>query len=76
MTDSHSRCLYTALDSSLLTAATYSTDETLELQFRSDAVYRYFAVPPAVFQNLIAATSKETYFHRNIRNNFRYQHVV
>ena len=40
MTDSHSRCLYTALDSSLLAAAAYSTEETLELQFRSGAVYR------------------------------------
>jgi len=76
LTDSYSQCLYTALDSSLLAAAAYSTDETLELQFRSGAVYRYFAVPPAVFQNLIVATSKGTHFNRNIRNNFRYQRVI
>ncbi len=76
MTDSHFPCLSTALDSSLLAAAAFSNDETLELQFRSGAVYRYFAVPPAVFQNLIAATSKGTYFNRNIRNNFRYQRMV
>ncbi len=76
MTDSHSQCLYTAVDSSLLAAAAYSTEETLALQFRSGAVYRYFAVPSAVFQNLIAATSKGTYCNRHIRNNFHYQRVV
>lgn len=76
MTHSYSQCLYTTLDSSLLAAAAYSTDETLELQFRSGAVYRYFAIPPAVFHNLIVATSKGTYFNRNIRNNFCYQRVV
>src|SRR5438132_951544 len=30
-----SRCLYTTLDSSLLQAAAYSTDETLQLEFRT-----------------------------------------
>jgi hypothetical protein len=44
----HSPCLYTVLDSSLLAAAAYSNDETLELQFRSGAVYRYFTVPLAI----------------------------
>ena len=69
----HSQCLYTALDSSLLKAAAYSTAETLQLEFRTGAVYRYFGVPLAIFPNLITATSKGTYFNRNIRNRFRYQ---
>jgi len=71
-----SQCLYTALHSSLLAAAAYFTDETLQLEFRNGAVYRYFAVPPKVFQNLIAATSKGAYFNRRIRSSFRYQRVA
>jgi hypothetical protein len=49
----HPRCVYTALDSSLLTAAAYVADGTLMLQFRSGAIYAYFAIPPAVFHHLI-----------------------
>jgi lysyl-tRNA synthetase class 2 len=68
--------VYTALDSSVLAAATYAPDGILELEFRTRTVYRYFAVPPAVFQDLIAAPSKGKYFNRNIRNHFRHQRVA
>ncbi|PYT37193.1 MAG: hypothetical protein DMG45_26115, partial [Acidobacteria bacterium] len=71
-----SRCLYTTLDSSLLQAAAYSTDETLQLEFRTGPVYRYFGVPSTIFQNLITATSKGDYFNRNARNSFRHQRVA
>ena len=74
MTDS--KCLYTVVESSLLAAAAYTTDQILQLQFRSGALYRYFAVPSAVFQALIAAESKGAYFNRNIRNRFHYQRLV
>ena len=72
----HPQCLYTPLDSSLLAAAAYSAHQTLELEFRSGAVYRYFAVPPIVFRSLLAATSKGAYFNRNVRNNSTYQRVA
>jgi hypothetical protein len=71
-----SRCLYTTLDSSLLKAAAYSSDETLQLEFRTGPVYRYFGVPSAIFQNLITATSKGAYFNRNVRNSFPHQRVA
>jgi hypothetical protein len=72
----HAQSVYTALDSSVLAAAAYAMDGTLELQFRSGAIYLYFAIPPAVFEQLIAAASKGAYFNRNIRNRFRYQRVA
>jgi len=67
--------LSTPLESSLLTSVAYSTNQTLQLEFRSGAVYRYFAVPPTVFQGLISAESKGAYFNRTIRNHFRYQRL-
>ena len=73
---SHPQFVYTAVESSLLTSVAYSTDTTLELEFRSGAIYRYFAVPPTVFQGLIAAESKGAYFNRNVRNRFRYQRLA
>jgi hypothetical protein len=39
--------LSTPVESSRLTSVA-STDPTLQLEFRSGAVYRYFAVPPTV----------------------------
>ena len=67
---------FITVQSSLLTAVAYSTDATLELQFRRGAIYRYFAVPPAVFQGLISAESKGLYFNRYVRDRFRYQRLA
>lgn len=45
---------------------------TLELGFKQGAVYQYFDVPDAVYQELMRADSKGTFFHANIKNNYRY----
>ena len=66
----------TAVVSSLLSSMAYSIEATLDLEFRSGAIYRYFAVPRAVVQALIAADSKGAYFNRHIRNRFRYQRLA
>jgi len=66
----------TPVDSSLLSSIGYSIDATLELEFRSGAIYRYFVVPQTIFEGLIAAESKGAYFNRNVRNRFRYQRLV
>ena len=66
----------TAVVSSLLSSMGYSIEATLDLEFRSGAIYRYFAVPQAVFQELIAAESKGAYFNRHVRNRFRYQRLA
>jgi KTSC domain/Transposase DDE domain len=49
---------------------------TLELEFRSGAIYRYFAVPQAVVEGLIAAESKGAYFNRNVRSRFPYHRLA
>jgi hypothetical protein len=63
------------LDSSLLTAMTYSDRATLDLVFRNGTVYRYFAVPARVVEGLRTAPSPGAYFHRQIRNHFRYHRL-
>ena len=65
-----------AVASSLLSSIGYLTEATLELHFRSGAIYRYLAVPHTVFQELIAAESKGAYFNCHVRNRFRYQRLV
>jgi hypothetical protein len=66
----------TAVESSLLSAIGYSINATLDLEFRNGAIYRYFAVPQAVFEELIAAESKGAYFNRSIRNHFPYRRLA
>ena len=66
----------TAVDSSLLSSIGYSIEATLELEFSNGAIYRYFAVPQAIFPELIAAESKGASFNRHVRNRFRYQRLA
>jgi hypothetical protein len=63
----------TAVESSTLAAVAYDeAHEVLQLEFRSRAVYRYFGVPAAVYEALLAASSKGKYFSRAIRGMFPY----
>lgn len=64
------------VQSSVLSSIGYAADATLHLEFRSGAIYRYFAVPPTVFHALINSESKGTFFNRNVRNQFRYQRLA
>ena len=46
--------------------------KVLEIAFRSGAVYRYVAVPPAIFEGLTKAESKGCYFTQRIRGRFEF----
>jgi hypothetical protein len=43
----------------------------LEIEFHSGSVYRYFDVPGAVFEELLAQDSLGAYFNTNIRDAYR-----
>lgn len=73
---SHNLSCPTLVPSSVLASMRFSADQILELEFRSGALYRYFQVPPAVFEALLAAESKGRYFNRYIRDRFPYQRVA
>ncbi len=61
------------VNSTLLASVTYDVGQSiLQLEFCDGAIYRYFAVPAAIHNGLLAADSKGTYFNREIRNCFRY----
>ena len=64
------------LISSLLAAMQYFPQATLDLEFRSGAVYRYFTVPQAVARGLDVAESKGAYFNRCIKDRFPYRRLV
>jgi len=63
----------TAVESTTLSTVAYDdTRDLLQLEFRSGAIYQYFAVPAAVHADLLRAPSKGSYFNRIIRGRFAY----
>jgi hypothetical protein len=53
----------------------HAPSELLDLQFRTGELYRYSKVPKKVFEGLLNAESKGSYFSREIRGKFHYQHL-
>jgi len=41
---------------------------TLEVEFVKGSIYQYFGVPSDVHEGLMAAGSKGSFFHHNIKN--------
>ena len=58
-------------DSSVIASAGYDRGlRTLEVEFTSGAVYRYFLVPSRVWEALLAADSAGGYFGAEIRGRY------
>jgi len=61
------------VESTTLRALAYDGDrEVLQLEFCTRAIYHYYGVPPAVYESLLGASSKGSYFNRVIRGRFPY----
>lgn len=66
----------TPVESSTLASVGYDESSgLLQLEFRTRALYRYFAVPAAVHEALLAATSKGRHFNQAIRGQYRFVRV-
>lgn len=48
---------------------------TLEIEFSNGAVYQYFDVPPAVYRELMAASSLGQYLAQQIKGSYRYARI-
>jgi hypothetical protein len=65
-----------AVDSTTLNTVAYVADrQLLQLEFRNRTVYHYFHVPADVYEALMCAPSKGTYFNSSIRGLFAYARV-
>ncbi|MFC4552569.1 MULTISPECIES: KTSC domain-containing protein [Halorussus] len=50
-------------------------DETLEIEFQSGGVYRYFDVAQETYEEFVGARSHGGYFHENLRGKYDYRRV-
>lgn len=48
---------------------------TLEVEFKDGALYQYFDVPVAVYEELVQASSIGSFLHAHIRYNYRYDRL-
>jgi hypothetical protein len=48
---------------------------TLEVEFHSRGVYQYSGVPENVYQELMRAASKGSYFHDHIKDRYPCKHM-
>ena len=66
----------TSVSSSDLSSVGYDQEkQILEIEFNSGGVYQYFDVPTSIYEGLMNASSHGKYFHRNIKDNFRYEQI-
>lgn len=50
-------------------------EEILEIEFHSSGVYQYFNVPFELYERLMNASSKGSYFANYIKHRYRYRQV-
>ena len=48
---------------------------TLEIEFHSGGIYQYFNVPQASYNGLMSASSRGSYFHKYIKDNYKWTKV-
>ena len=48
---------------------------TLEIEFHSGGIYQYFNVPQTSYNGLMSASSHGSYFHKYIKDNYRWTEV-
>ncbi len=54
----------------------YAVDvRTLEIEFRSGTVYRYFEVPAEIYGGFLVAESKGVYFNHAVKGRFGYARI-
>ena len=61
--------------SSLASVGYDAVAKVLEIEFRRGAVYRYLAVPEAIFRKFMSAESKGRYFSQHIRGRYDFQRI-
>jgi len=48
---------------------------TLEVEFKDGSVYQYFGVPSDIFNQLLGASSKGSFFARQVKNRFQFSRL-
>ena len=50
--------------------------EVLRIEFHEGNLYEYYNVPNSIYNGLMSATSKGSYFHENIKNKYGDKKII
>ena len=65
------------VSSSNLRSVGYDSDKLiLEIEFHESGIYQYSGVPERVYRGLLSAKSIGSFFHKNIKDKYRYRKAV
>ncbi len=59
--------------SQILSAGYDALTSILEIEFQNGEIYQYYDVPPHVYESLLNAPSKSTYFDQRIKSDYRFE---
>jgi hypothetical protein len=66
-----------AVNSSVIKTLGYDDrNNVLEVEFHTGRVYQYFGVPPAVYNDLLNASSIGEFYNRQIRNEYDFLEIT
>jgi hypothetical protein len=64
------------ISSSVIAAVEYDSErETLDVEFRHGARYRYAGIPRSVYDELLEAPSKGEFFNERIRGSYWFKRI-
>ena len=49
--------------------------KTLEIEFSEKDIYEYYTVPNNIYNNFMKASSLGKYFHKHIKNKYRFKQI-
>lgn len=64
------------VNSSLIAAVAYSPEQlTLEVELNDGSIYQYYGVSPGVYELLMDAPSKGSFFNDRIKQNYKFTKI-
>lgn len=64
------------VSSSNIESIGYDLDSSiLEIAFLNSGIYEYYSVPEFIYDGIMSASSKGSYFHQNIKGKYQYKKI-
>ena len=64
------------VSSSNIESIGYDLDSSiLEISFLNSGIYQYYNVPEIIYDGIMSAGSKGSYFHQNVKGKYQYKKI-
>ena len=67
--------MFPVVSKNILSIGYNANTRTMRIEFKKNVLYDYSAIPPELFQGMMAAESKGGFFNDNFRNKFEFHKI-